>query len=103
MPETALRLREHNTGVDIPLHVQPRARRSEFAGTFNGALKLKVAAPPVDDAANRAIVEFFARLLDLPRSRIRILSGEKSRDKVVRIEGICLETLRQKIPLHLRT
>jgi hypothetical protein len=53
---------------------------------------VKVAAPPVDDAANRAIVEYFARLLGLPKSGIRIVSGLKSRDKTLQITGMSLPT-----------
>ncbi len=97
MSESGWRVRETDRGVDLPLHVQPRARRNETAGLYNGALKLKISAPPVDDAANRSVVEYFASLLDLPRSRLSIVSGMKSRDKVLRIEGISLHDLRQRI------
>jgi uncharacterized protein (TIGR00251 family) len=88
MVETPFQIRETPEGVEVRLHVQPRAKRSEFAGTHDGALKLKVAAPPVDDAANRAVVDFFASLLDVPKARVRIVSGLKSRDKKIFIEGI---------------
>ncbi len=90
MAPDELRIRENASFLDVPLHVQPRARRTEMAGAHNGALKLKVQAPPVDDAANEAIVRFFAKLLDIPKSRLSIVSGAKSRDKVLRIEGISL-------------
>ena len=88
MMETSFQIQETPEGVEVRLHVQPRARRNEFAGIHGGALKLKVAAPPVDDAANRAIIDFFAVLLDIPKSRISIVSGLKSRDKKVFVEGI---------------
>jgi len=97
--DTQARLRQHDEGLDVPVHVQPRARKTERAGFFNGALRLKVAAPPVDDAANRAVVEYFARALSLPRSRVRIVSGLKSREKVIRIEGMSAQDLRAR--LHL--
>jgi len=74
--------------VEVSLHVQPRARRDEIVGTHDGALKLKIAAPPAENAANRAVLDFFAKLLDLPKSRLRILAGEKSRRKTLRIEKV---------------
>ena len=88
MAETTFHIQETPEGVELRLHVQPRARRNELTGTHDGALKLKVAAPPVDDAANRAIIDFLAALLGIPKSRIRITSGLKSRDKKVFVEGI---------------
>ena len=90
MSESGWQLREKPTGLEVPLHVQVRARRDEIAGVHNGALKLRISAPPVDDAANRAIIAFFASLLAVPKTRLRIVSGHKSRDKVLRIEGITL-------------
>jgi uncharacterized protein len=82
----------------VALHVQPRARKTEIAGMHGASLKLRVAAPAVEDAANRAVVEFFAASLDLPRSSIRILSGMKSREKLLRIDGISLARFRQFFP-----
>jgi uncharacterized protein (TIGR00251 family) len=64
-------------------------------------LKVKISAPPVDDAANRAIIEFFSDLLSLPKSCLHIISGGKSRDKVLRIEGISLERFRESVKAHL--
>lgn len=93
-----LRIRENAAGLDIPLHVQTRSRRTEIAGYFNGALKLKVQAPPVDDAANDAIVRFFSDLLAVPKSRISIAAGPKSRDKILRIEGVSLSSLEPHLP-----
>ena len=83
-----LQVQETNAGLLVRLHVLPRARRSEIAGLHNGALKIRITAPPVDDAANRAIIEFFAALLGLPRSGLKIKAGGKSREKTLQIEGI---------------
>jgi uncharacterized protein (TIGR00251 family) len=91
MIETTVKILETADGLEIRLHAQPRARRSELAGTHDGALKIKIAAPPVDDAANRAIVDFFAALLDIPKSRVRIAAGLKSRNKTLLIEGVSLD------------
>ena len=88
MSERAWLLRETGAGLEVQLHVQPRAKRTEIAGFYNGALKLRVASPPVDDAANRALVQFFSDILGIPKSRLIIASGAKSRDKILRIESI---------------
>ena len=88
MPEIPFQIRETADGVQVRVHAQPRARRNEIVGTHDGALKIKIAAPPVDDAANRAVVNFFADLLGVPKSRVRIVAGLKSRDKTLFIEGV---------------
>jgi uncharacterized protein len=90
MDDPGLKARETSLGFEFQLHVLPRAKRSELAGLHNGALKMRVTAPPVDDAANRAILEFFSSLLDIPKSRIQILTGVKSRDKRIQIKGLNL-------------
>jgi uncharacterized protein len=88
MNNPGLKVRETSLGLEVQLHVLPRAKRSEITGLHNGALKVRVTAPPVDDAANRAIVEFFSRLLSLPKSNINILAGLKSREKTIQIQGL---------------
>jgi hypothetical protein len=97
MDSAGCRIRETGTGLAVPLHVQPRARRTQIAGIHNGALKVKVSAPPVDDAANRAIVEYFSKILGLPKSHVRIVAGQKSRDKLLHIDGISLQTFQALI------
>jgi hypothetical protein len=92
MDSAGCRIRETGTGLMVPLHVQPRARQTQIAGIHNGALKVKISAPPVDDAANRAIVEYFSKTLCLPKSHVRIVAGQKSRDKLLHISGISLQT-----------
>jgi uncharacterized protein (TIGR00251 family) len=62
-------------------------------GLHGDALKIRVAAPPVDGAANEAIIRFFADRLDVPRSRVRLTTGASGRRKVVEIQGIGLEAL----------
>ncbi len=94
-------IRETNSGVNILLHVVPRAKRCEIAGLHNGALKLKVTAPPVANAANQAVVEFFASLLDIPLSRLHIVSGSKSRQKILQIEGVSVHELLSHFPADI--
>jgi uncharacterized protein (TIGR00251 family) len=71
--------------VILELHVQPGASRSEFAGQHGDRLKVRLAARAVDGKANEALVEFLAEHYGVPRSRVRILSGAKSRQKRVEI------------------
>ena len=101
MDNTDFRIRESGADIEVPLHVQPRARRTQIAGLHDGTLKVKISAPPVDDAANRAIVEFFSDLLGHPKSRLHIISGGKSRNKVLRIEGMSLKRFEELIAPHL--
>lgn len=88
MDSRDLLIRETGSGIDLLVRVQPRARNCALAGIHERALKVKLTAPPVDQAANRAVVEFFASLLEIPKSRISIVSGERSRTKTLRIAGI---------------
>jgi uncharacterized protein (TIGR00251 family) len=79
------------SGIRIRIQVQPRGSRSEVVGLLGEALKVRVAAPPVDGAANEALVRFLAELLGVPRHAVRIASGGSSRRKVVEVEGVGVE------------
>ena len=70
------------------LHVVPRARRTEVVGMHGEAVKVRVAAAPVDGAANEELVRFLAERLGVPRSAIAIAAGDTSRRKRVIIEGV---------------
>jgi uncharacterized protein (TIGR00251 family) len=97
MFDAGLKVRETGAGLEVRLHVQPRARRCEIAGVFDGALKVKVTAPPVEDAANRAIIEFLSGMLNIPKSSFRILAGAKSRGKTLQIRGVSLREFRMRL------
>ncbi|MEA3220837.1 DUF167 domain-containing protein [Immundisolibacter sp.] len=73
----------------VDLLVQPRAARTELAGLHDGRLKLRLTAPPVDGAANAALVQFLAERLDLPRSALSVASGSTGRRKTVSINAGC--------------
>lgn len=75
-------------GVTLRLKVHPRASRNEIGPAFGAQLKVKVTAPPVDAAANEALVRLLAETLDCSRGSIEVLRGATSRNKVVRIRGI---------------
>jgi len=72
----------------LRVHVQPRAKRSEVAGRHGDALKVRLAAPPVDGAANEELVRLLAEALGLPRRSVRIVAGITGRDKVVEVDGL---------------
>ena len=99
MTEHDLLIRRTPDGLQIRLHVQPRAKRCEISGVHNGALKIKVTAPPVDDAANRAVIEYLADRLGIPRSRLSILSGARSRNKILDIKGMSLENFHKRLEI----
>ena len=75
-------------GVRFSVRVQARASRSEVCGVHGEALKVRLAAPPVDGAANDALMVLLARELDVPRRAITIVSGASARSKLVHVEGI---------------
>lgn len=83
-----LETQEKDGGVIISVRVQPRSSKDEIAGEMDGALKVRLRAPAVEDRANEALVEFLAQLLKRPRSAVRILSGERSRTKRLEISGV---------------
>jgi uncharacterized protein len=71
----------------IAIRLIPRARRNEIAGERAGRLLVRVTAPPVDEKANAALRRLLAARAEVPRSKVRIVAGARSRDKVVEIEG----------------
>ncbi|HKI97985.1 MAG TPA: DUF167 domain-containing protein [bacterium] len=82
--------------LTLQLHVQPGAARSGWDGPYgSAALKLRLAAPPVEGKANRACVAFLAQAAGVPRSAVHIVRGERSRDKRVRIAPITDEQFRE--------
>jgi uncharacterized protein (TIGR00251 family) len=79
--------------VRLSVYVQTRASRTEIVGMHHGLLKIRLAAPPVDGAANAALVAFMADELDVARSHVRIVSGLTGRRKVVEIDGVSQEKI----------
>ena len=73
--------------LTLTLHIQPGAKKTEFAGLHGDALKIRLAAPPVDGKANEALVKFVAETLGLPKSAVELKSGQTSRRKVLEVRG----------------
>jgi len=74
--------------VRLQLQVQPRASRTEVAGPHGGALRIRLAAPPVDGEANAELVAFLARRLRVPKAAVTIVRGKSGRRKVVEVAGV---------------
>lgn len=83
-----LSVEEREGAVVFKVRVQPRASRNELAGTYGDALRLRIAAPPVEGQANEACCAFLARLLGVPRGKVAVVGGHTSRTKLVRVEGV---------------
>lgn len=81
-------LTEKGGCIFINIHLQPRASKNEIAGIHGDSIKLRLTSPPVDGAANSHAIEFFAKKLGVQKSKITIVSGEKSRHKTLKIEGL---------------
>ncbi len=85
------------TGVRLTLHVQPRAARTECAGRHGDAIKVRLAAPPVDGAANDALLRFLADRLGVGRSAVTLRAGSSSRRKVIEVLGLNVDTTARRL------
>ena len=86
-----------NDGVMLSLKVQPRASRGAVGEPLGNELRIKVVAPPVDDAANEAVLELLAEMLDCARNRLTLARGRTSRHKQVRITGLDAEMIAARL------
>jgi uncharacterized protein (TIGR00251 family) len=94
-----LELQAREGTVTFSVRVQPRASKDEIAGVMDGALKVRLQAPALEDRANEALCEYLADLLKTPKAAVRILSGHRSRSKRVEVRGV---TERQVLALVTR-
>lgn len=90
-------LRASGDAVVLSLHIQPGAKKTEIAGLHGEALKIRLAAPPVDGKANDCLIAFLAQTLGIAKSRIELVGGASSRAKRVRVEGVDAEMVRRKL------
>jgi uncharacterized protein (TIGR00251 family) len=84
-------------GVTFAVKVHPRAKKNAITGEVGDALKLALTAPPVDGKANEACIDFFAKLLEVPRSSVTIAAGFTSRNKVIHVAGLSAEQVRARL------
>lgn len=92
-----IRIAEKDGSVTFKVRVQPRASRTELAGEHAEAVKLRLAAPPVDGRANEECRRFLSELLRVDARSVEILTGLSSRDKVIRVHGVSIEQVRQAL------
>ena len=84
-------------GVLLFVKVQPRSAINEIGAPLGNELRIKVAAPPVDSAANEALLRFLAKTLDWPRNQFELVRGQTSRHKVIRIHGLAPELIAARL------
>jgi uncharacterized protein (TIGR00251 family) len=94
-----LNIQESREGVRIEVKVQPRSSRNQIAGEHDGALKVKLTAPPVEGEANQALIKFLARSLKISRKNVVLIRGETARNKLIEIKGLSKEKLLQTLGL----
>jgi uncharacterized protein (TIGR00251 family) len=85
--------------VTLTVHIVPRAKRSAILGEHGGALKIAIAAPPTDGAANEALMRFLAEILGVGYRDVRLISGATGRRKVISIGGSSLEKVAKRLQL----
>jgi len=90
---------ETSAGTSIAVRVHPRAKKNGITGELGNALKLSLTTPPIEGRANEACIEFFAKLLKVPRSSVTIASGQTSRNKVIRVAGVTGQYVRDHLGL----
>ena len=90
-------LTETPDGAVLNLRIVPRAAKNAIQGEHGDALKIRLCAPPVDGAANAALIEFLAETFDLPRARVQLLAGATSRNKRVLLAGVPASAIQSQI------
>jgi uncharacterized protein len=96
-----VRITAHEGGASFSVKVVPRASRSEVAGVQGEMLRVRLTAPPVEGAANRALVDLLAAVLKVPERDIEIVAGHAGRHKVVRVVGLSPHELEARLRQHL--
>lgn len=86
---------KRDNGITLDVRVVARASRSEIAGVYDGALKVRIAAPPVDGAANAELIKLLARKFNVSKSDIEIIGGETSRKKRIKIRNLSESKFRE--------
>ena len=102
MADRKFNLHGGQKGAALAVRVTPRASRNEIVEMLDdGTIKVRIAAPPADDEANTALIEFLADILGVPKSRLDIVAGETGRDKLISVLDMDVETAHQRIVAHM--
>jgi uncharacterized protein (TIGR00251 family) len=94
-------VRQTSAGGNFAVKIHPRAKKNAITGQLGDALKVSLTAPLVVGCANQACVEFFANLLNAPRSSVTIASGQTMRRKVIRVAGLSAEQVRKRMGIEM--
>lgn len=95
-------IQESKKGVTLAIHIVPRAAKNEIVGTHGNALRIRLKAPPVEGAANTALLAFIAEVLGISPHQIELISGHTSRNKLLAITGLTKDTILKRLLKHLR-
>ena len=94
-----IEIHDNAAGATFAVKVHPRAKKNAITGEVGEALKVSLTAPPIEGRANDACVEFFAKILNVPRSSVTIAAGQNSRNKMIRVAGLSADELRRRLGL----
>jgi len=102
MPGRKFHLHDGKVGAALAVRVTARAGANKIVDVMSaGAIKIQIAAPPVDGEANEKLIAFLAEILKVPKSRIEIVAGLSARDKLISVIGMDAETVHQRIVAHM--
>ena len=102
MSDRKFQLHDGKKGSALAVRVTPRASRNEIAELLDdGTIKVRLAAPPSDNEANEALIDFLAEILGVPKSRLDIVAGAAGRDKLISVTDMDVETVHQRILAHV--
>jgi hypothetical protein len=100
----AFKLSAGEQGTALTIRVTPRARKTEFGGILDdGTIRVRVAAPPVDGKANKALIAFLAKALSVRKNAIEIVAGERGLDKIVSVVGLPAYAAEERLKAHLQS
>ena len=94
-----LDIKQNNGYITLKVRVQPKASKTALTGILDGVLKVSITAPPVDNEANKALCEYLAKRLKLPKSAVTVIVGETNRNKIVAIKNVTIEKLRAELTI----
>jgi len=94
-------LRQRGEAVAFGVRVVPRASRNKIAGIQEGVVRIQLTAPPVEGAANEALVSFLSSVLRVPKRDVELVSGQTARDKVVAVSGLSADEIEARLRSNL--
>jgi len=102
MSDRKFQMHDGQKGSALAVRITPRATRNEIVEVLDdGTIKVRIAAPPADDEANDALIEYLSEILGVPRSKLDIVAGATGRDKLIAVVDMDVETAHQRILAHL--